>query len=64
MRDEVESNLSRQNLNVYVTQGVAPGVPLETVFRGVLPFLVPFAVAVILIIAFPQIANFLPSFIS
>lgn len=51
-------------VNLYVIKGVAKEVPLETIFKGILPFLVPFFVAVALLMAFPQIATFLPSFIT
>ena len=49
-------------INVYVIKGVAPDVPLEVIFRGILPFLVALIVCVAILIAFPQIALFLPSF--
>ncbi|UCF56766.1 MAG: TRAP transporter large permease [Deltaproteobacteria bacterium] len=48
-------------INVYVIKGVAPDVPLETIFRGIFPFLAALIVCVIILIAFPQIALFLPS---
>lgn len=50
-------------LNVYVTKAVAKDVPLETVFKGIMPFLIPLTVAFILLILFPQIATFLPNII-
>jgi len=51
-------------LNFYVIKGVAKEVPLEAIFRGILPFIIPFFVAVALLITFPQIATFLPGFIT
>jgi len=39
----------------------ASGVPLPTVFRGVLPFLAAFVVSLTLLIAFPQIVTTLPN---
>jgi len=48
-------------VNVYVIKGIAEGVPLETIFRGILPFLGALIVAVGILMAFPQIATFLPS---
>lgn len=48
-------------LNVFVVRGVATGVPLTTVFKGVFPFLLAMLVALLLIIAFPQIALFIPN---
>jgi tripartite ATP-independent transporter DctM subunit len=47
-------------LNVYVIKGVAPDVPLESIFKGILPFLAAIVVAVIILMVFPQIATFLP----
>lgn len=47
-------------LNVFVIKGAAPDVPLTTIFRGILPFLIAAFLAIVLIIAFPQIATFLP----
>jgi C4-dicarboxylate transporter DctM subunit len=47
-------------VNVYVIKGVAEDVPLETIFKGVLPFLAALIVAVGILMAFPQIATFLP----
>jgi C4-dicarboxylate transporter, DctM subunit len=49
-------------LNVFVIKNIAPNVPLNTIFRGIYPFVGGLCVAVILIIAFPQICTFLPSF--
>jgi tripartite ATP-independent transporter DctM subunit len=47
-------------INVYVIKGVATDVPLETIFRGILPFLIAEIICAALLIAFPQIALFLP----
>ncbi|GAW92534.1 TRAP transporter large permease [Calderihabitans maritimus] len=47
-------------INVYVVNGIAPEIPVETVFKGVSIFLVAYIVCVILLILFPQIALFLP----
>ncbi|MEW6668740.1 MAG: TRAP transporter large permease [Thermodesulfobacteriota bacterium] len=51
-------------INVYIIKGVALDVPLETIFRGIFPFLVALLVCTVLLIAFPQIALFLPSFMT
>ena len=48
-------------VNVYVIQGIAKDVPLETIFSGIWPFLLAQIVCVILLIAFPQITLFLPN---
>ncbi len=47
-------------MNVYVIKGVAPDIPLEVIFKGIWPFLLAIAICLILLIAFPQIATFLP----
>jgi tripartite ATP-independent transporter DctM subunit len=47
-------------VNVYVVSSVADGVPLETIFRGVLPLLAALVVGTLLLIPLPQIALFLP----
>jgi C4-dicarboxylate transporter DctM subunit len=49
-------------VNVYVIKGIAQDVPLETIFKGIFPFLAALVIAVAILIAFPQIATFLPSF--
>ncbi|MBA7620656.1 C4-dicarboxylate TRAP transporter large permease protein DctM [subsurface metagenome] len=49
-------------VNVYVIKGIAEDVPLETIFKGIFPFLAALIVAVGILMAFPQIATFLPSF--
>lgn len=51
-------------INVYVIQGVARDVPLETIFRGIYPFLIALLICTVILIAFPQIALFLPSFMT
>ena len=48
-------------MNVYVIAGVAKDVPMETIFKGILPFVLTEVVFVVLLIAFPSIALFLPS---
>ena len=47
-------------MNVYIVKGVAKDVPLETIFRGVWPFLLALFACIALLIAFAQIATFLP----
>jgi tripartite ATP-independent transporter DctM subunit len=48
-------------LNVFVVKGIAPDVPMATIFRGVLPFLLAMLICLLLIVIFPQIALFLPN---
>ena len=47
-------------LNLFVMKSIAPGVPLSTVYRGVLPFCLADVVRVVLLIAFPAIVLWLP----
>jgi TRAP-type C4-dicarboxylate transport system permease large subunit len=47
-------------INVFVIKGVAKDVPMYTIFRGIVPFLIASAVEVVLLCLFPQIATFLP----
>ena len=51
-------------VNVYVIKGIAPDVPLESIFKGIFPFLAALIICTIILIIFPQIATFLPSFAS
>ncbi|MFC1901859.1 TRAP transporter large permease subunit [Chloroflexota bacterium] len=47
-------------INVFVLKGVARDIPMSTMFRGVMPFVVVSLVCVALIVIFPQIATWLP----
>jgi C4-dicarboxylate transporter DctM subunit len=48
-------------MNVYVIHGVAGGVPLQTIFRGIVPFLIADFFHVALLLFVPQVALFIPS---
>lgn len=48
-------------LNVFVIKGAAPDVPLTTIFKGIWPFMVAAVFCIAIIIAFPDIALYLPS---
>jgi len=47
-------------INVYVVSGVVKDVPLEVIFRGVIPMLLALLICNLVILFFPQIALFLP----
>ena len=47
-------------INVYVVSGVARDIPLQVIFRGVIPLLLALMACTLLMIPFPQIALFLP----
>ncbi|MFH1123544.1 MAG: TRAP transporter large permease subunit [Pseudomonadota bacterium] len=48
-------------INVYGIAGVAKDIPMETIFRGILPFFLVLLLALAILTVFPQIATFLPS---
>jgi tripartite ATP-independent transporter DctM subunit len=50
-------------INVYVVKGVAKDIPLEVIFRGVWPFIIAAFIGCLILIAFPQIATFLPNLV-
>jgi len=47
-------------MNVYIIKGVAPDIPLETIFKGIWPFLGAVVVCIIILIIFPGLTTFLP----
>ena len=50
-------------MNVYIIKGIATEVPLETIFRGITPFLICVVICLVLILIFPQLVLFLPNMI-
>jgi C4-dicarboxylate transporter, DctM subunit len=51
-------------INVYVVSGIARDVPLEVIFKGAFPFVLTLIAYLVIMIIFPQIALFLPSFVA
>jgi TRAP-type C4-dicarboxylate transport system permease large subunit len=47
-------------INVFVVKGLVPDVPMGQIFRGIVPFWIAMIVCLILLIAFPDIALFIP----
>ena len=47
-------------LNIFTVAGVAGDVPVDTIFRGVLPFLLSIFLVVLLIVLFPSLVLLLP----
>jgi tripartite ATP-independent transporter DctM subunit len=47
-------------VNVYVVSGVARDIPLEVIFKGVIPLLLALVAGTLLMLPFPQIALWLP----
>jgi C4-dicarboxylate transporter DctM subunit len=51
-------------VNVFVVKGIATDVPLETVFKGTVPFIAAIVVCLAILTIFPQIATILPSLVA
>jgi len=47
-------------MNVFIIRGVVPHVPLSQIFVGVMPFCIALIALIVLIIAVPSVATFLP----
>ncbi len=50
-------------LNLYVINGIAPDVRLQTILWGALPFMLCMVVAIVLLCLFPGIATWLPEYL-
>jgi C4-dicarboxylate transporter, DctM subunit len=61
MMGEVGAITPPVGISVYVVKALVPGVPLSTIFKGIVPFLGVIILALILVIIFPQLATFIPS---
>ena len=48
-------------LNVYIIKGVAKDIPMQTIFKGIIPFLIADIFHVALLVAVPSLSLFLPS---
>jgi C4-dicarboxylate transporter DctM subunit len=48
-------------VNVYVIKGIAPDIPLETIFKGIYPFLIAIFICTGILMVFPEIALILPN---
>jgi C4-dicarboxylate transporter DctM subunit len=47
-------------MTMFVVKGIDPDIPIETIFKGVLPFVAAVVFLMALLVAFPKIALFLP----
>ncbi len=47
-------------ISVYDVKGVAKDVPIQTIFRGITPFVIAMIACVAVLVIFPQIVTFLP----
>ncbi|NYT84860.1 TRAP transporter large permease [Pollutimonas harenae] len=50
-------------MNVFVLRGLLPGVSTQTIFRGVMPFVVSDIFRLTILILFPAISLYLPTFV-
>jgi tripartite ATP-independent transporter DctM subunit len=48
-------------INVYILKGMCPDVPIEKIFKGVMPFILCDFISLPILIAIPQISLFLPT---
>jgi tripartite ATP-independent transporter DctM subunit len=48
-------------LNLYVVQGIVPDIPLATVLRGSVPFILLLLLGIVILCIFPQLATWLPA---
>lgn len=48
-------------INVFAIASVAPDVPMGSIFRGTVPFLMTMALAILVLSVFPKIATYLPN---
>ncbi|HLR68281.1 MAG TPA: hypothetical protein VK105_14315 [Virgibacillus sp.] len=50
-------------LSEYIISGVVKHVPIEKIFRGVIPAIAMMGLFIIILIIFPEVITFLPSFL-
>jgi len=51
-------------INVYIIKGVAPDVPMGKIFKGAMAFLIGMVILAALLLIFPMLATWLPSFVT
>ncbi|MFK5986440.1 MAG: TRAP transporter large permease [Pseudomonadota bacterium] len=50
-------------LNLYVISGIAPEIPLKTILKGSIPYVLCMMLAILILCFFPSIATFLPDMV-
>lgn len=50
-------------LSVYIISGVVKDIPIEKIFKGVIPAIITMFVLIVILIIFPEIVTFLPNYI-
>ncbi|GAA6210229.1 TRAP transporter large permease [Cognatishimia sp. WU-CL00825] len=48
-------------MNVFIVKGIAPEVPINTIFRGIWPFWIAMFLTLIILLIFPSVALYLPN---
>jgi TRAP-type C4-dicarboxylate transport system permease large subunit len=48
-------------MNVYIIKGISKDVPMFTIFRGIIPFIIADLCHVTLLLVVPQVVTFLPN---
>ncbi|BBO83853.1 C4-dicarboxylate ABC transporter permease [Desulfosarcina ovata subsp. sediminis] len=51
-------------VNVYVTKGIVPNVPIAAIFRGTFPFLVAMFILLVFVLIFPGLILWLPNLLA
>jgi C4-dicarboxylate transporter DctM subunit len=51
-------------VNVFVIKGIAPEIPLQSIFKGIFPFLGALIILTFILLIFPEIATFLPNMVN
>ena len=50
-------------MNFFIIKGVSQDIPLETIFKGIWPFLWCILILIVLLMVFPSVATFLPNLV-
>ena len=50
-------------INLYIVKGVAEYIPLSTIYKGIMPFIMVLLFSVSLLVAFPKLSTFLPELV-
>jgi C4-dicarboxylate transporter, DctM subunit len=50
-------------LNLFVINGITPEVPLQTILRGALPYMLMMVLGIVILCVFPEIVTWLPSYL-
>ena len=51
-------------INLYIVKGVAEYIPLSTIYKGIMPFIMVLLFSVSLLVAFPELSTFLPELVT